>query len=430
MSQDDASSFDDGRTRVRPSPGGRSRPGPAAPPPPPRRPAYAEPADLRLDTRAAQNPLVAAALPLLSLVPGLLNTLHHGDVKGLWQRLVDEIAVFENTLPGQGLSREYAWMPTYALCSLLDETVQRTPWGAHSFWGQQTLAVQFRRQAWGGEGFFQIVDRLTRQPAQNLALIELCYLCLSLGFQGRYGTDPNGRGELEKYRNELYRLIQRERGEFERALSPRWQGLQPAQGPLLRRVPGWVAGAVAGVALSVAYALFLFAIDGLSEPVRGELARLGGEKISLAGPRPAARPQNPARAERFARLLREEIAQQRVEVADDRTLRVRNAFERGSDQVRPEFWPLLQKIARELGAGQDAVLVTGHTDDTPIQNLRFPSNGALSVARARRVADFLQEAGATRGQVAWEGRADDEPLEPNDSPEHRARNRRVDILIR
>ncbi len=444
MSQDDPFPFfgDDDRTRVqRPSPGGGSRPSPTSGPThaPPAPPVSPTPADLGLDKLCGENPLVAAALPLLSLVPGLRNTLHHADMAGLRQRLSGEIQIFENKISRQGMAQEQVWMATYTLCSLLDETIQNTPWGFQGAWAKQSLSIRFRKEAWGGEGFFEIVGRLSRQPAQNLHLIELCYLCLSLGFQGMYGNKPNGLNELEKQRTELYLLIQRTRGNAERGLSPRWQGLQDARNPLMRAIPWWVVAAVVGAVLILGYVGFLFDINRLSDPTRVKLAALGGEKIKLALvgqrqlPQAVPPPPVPGRAERFAKLLHEEIDKNMVEVVDDRTLRIRNSFPSGSDQVKPEFKPMLQKIAGELSAGQDTVWVTGHTDNTPIRNLRFPDNWHLSVARARQVAGILLASGVLTGKVEKvEGKADDEPLPsvPNDTPEHRALNRRVDIIIR
>lgn len=427
MSQDDP--FDDRTLIQRPSPGGRGRAAPAAglgaaPP-------AAAAGSLNLESLPGANPLVAAALPLLSLASRLRGSAQHADVAGLQQKLAGEIKGFEDKALALGLGSEPARMATYALCSLLDESVLNTPWGYQSFWSQRSLLILFHKEAWGGEKFFQIVDYLARQPAQNLHLLELCYLCLSLGFEGRYRIMQNGASELARYRDELYQLIQRVRGDFERSLSPRWQGLQDVRNPLLRLIPWWVVAAAAAAVLFLAYLGFLFAINDLSAQTRARLYALGQEPVKTAAPLPppVPKPAVPGRVERFTQLLREEIGQNWVEVIDDRTLRIRNSFPAGSDQVKPAFVDMLKKIAGELGSGQDRVLVTGHTDDIPIHNARFPSNWDLSDARARHVADILLASGALAGRVEARGRADREPLAPNDSPENRAVNRRVDILV-
>ncbi len=448
MSQDDPFTpfGDDDRTMIRrPSPGGRARPSPAddptnapayntprvsAPPPLP-------PQDVNLPAglgpMVSGNPATAAALSLLSLASRLRNTASHRDIPGLQHQLVSEMRGFENRLLQQGVTQEHTRMASYVMCSLLDESILNTPWGAQSIWGQQSLLILFHKEAWGGEKVFQIIDHILRSPAQNINLIELCYLSLSLGFQGKFSqARTGGVNELEKYRLELYRHIQRVRGDFERALSPRWQGLKDVRNALMKFVPLWVVAAVAGAVLLLAYLAFLFSISSASDEALSHLAALGKEKIKTAQalPQPVIKPPVPGRKARFTVLLKDEIAKNMVEVVDDRTLRIRNSFPAGSDQVKPEFGPMIKRIAAELASGQDRVLVTGHTDNVPIRSVRFPSNWDLSVARAKHVADILVDSGGLNAaNVKSKGKADEEGLAPNDTPEHRALNRRVDILI-
>ncbi len=448
MSQDDPFNpfGDDDRTMIRrPSPGGRARPSPVDEPtnapaynaprvsaPPPLRPQDVN-LQAGLGSMYAGNPMTAAALSLLSLSSRLRNTASHRDIAGLQHQLVSEVRGFENRLLQHGESQEHTRMASYIMCSLLDESILNTPWGAQSIWGQQSLLILFHKEAWGGEKVFQIIDHIMRSPAQNINLIELCYLSLSLGFQGKFSQSKTGGiNELEKYRLELYRHIQNVRGDFERTLSPRWQGLKDVRNALMKFVPLWVVGAVAGAILLLAYLVFLFSISGSSDETLSHLVALGKEKIKTvqALPQPIIKPAVPGRRERFTVLLKDEIGKNMVEVVDDRTLRIRNSFPAGSDQVKPEFGPMLKRIATELATGQDSVLVTGHTDNIPIRSVRFPSNWDLSVARARHVADILVESGSLNpANIKSKGKADEESLAPNDTPEHRALNRRVDILI-
>ncbi|HEA54285.1 OmpA family protein, partial [Marinobacter antarcticus] len=77
------------------------------------------------------------------------------------------------------------------------------------------------------------------------------------------------------------------------------------------------------------------------------------------------------------------------------------------------------------------VLVSGYTDDRPISSSRYRSNWDLSAARAVSVVHELvlnQQVSAER--VVAAGRAETNPLAPNDTAENRALNRRVEIAIR
>lgn len=434
--------FDDNdRTVIRPMPGGRrgSNATPVAETPQYNAPAQSLPAfnplaAVELPIAGFQeNTMVAAALPLMSLASRLRQTAIYPAIDELRQRMNSEISGFENRLLQYGVSAEHTRMASYALCSFLDETILNTPWGAQSAWGHQSLLSSFHKEAWGGEKFFDIVALLVKRPAQNLSLIELLYLFLSLGFEGKFRVLANGGNALEKYRTELYQLIQRVKGDNERELSPRWQGLKDVRNVLVRYVPLWVVGAVLSVALILVYIGFVLALNARSDLVYKELFDLAKQPVEIAGeakPIPVIKPVIEERRERFKQLLANEIAANMIEVVDDRLMHIRNSFASGSDQLKPEFLPMLKKIADELMAGKDNLLVTGHTDDVPIRSARFPSNWHLSLARAKSVSgEMLKTSPPLNGKIRFEGRADAEPLVPNDTPEHRAINRRVDLQI-
>lgn len=89
----------------------------------------------------------------------------------------------------------------------------------------------------------------------------------------------------------------------------------------------------------------------------------------------------------------------------------------------------MKRIAEALTGIAGPVLVTGHTDNTAMRSLRFPSNWHLSDERARVVRDLMVRSGLAAERVRSEGRADGEPAAPNDSPANRAINRRVEITL-
>ncbi len=111
-------------------------------------------------------------------------------------------------------------------------------------------------------------------------------------------------------------------------------------------------------------------------------------------------------------------------------VRDRVLFDTGSATLGPDAEPVLRRIAelaKELGS---AVAVEGHTDDRPIRTKRFPSNWELSTARAASVVRwFIEKAGLPAGKLRAAGFADTRPVVPNDSPEHRSRNRRVEFVF-
>jgi len=106
------------------------------------------------------------------------------------------------------------------------------------------------------------------------------------------------------------------------------------------------------------------------------------------------------------------------------------AFPSGTADLSPEFMPVLAKIGAVLKNAKGRVVISGHTDDVPITTERFRSNWDLSAARAVSVAHQLMNVESiSPRRITVQGAADSQPLVPNNSPENRARNRRVEIVL-
>jgi chemotaxis protein MotB len=105
-------------------------------------------------------------------------------------------------------------------------------------------------------------------------------------------------------------------------------------------------------------------------------------------------------------------------------------FDSGSAELKPEGRDVLARLGEQLRELRDhEVRVEGHTDDRPIQTARFPSNWELSAARAAVVARELISDGVSPARVGATGFGAERPLEPNDTAEGRARNRRIEIVL-
>jgi type VI secretion system protein ImpK len=111
------------------------------------------------------------------------------------------------------------------------------------------------------------------------------------------------------------------------------------------------------------------------------------------------------------------------------TIRGDGLFAPASASLVSEREALMRRIGEALVRVGGGVLVTGYTDNTPIRTLRFPSNWHLSEDRAQAVRDVLLGAGLPRERIRAEGRAEADPVAPNDTPANRALNRRVEITL-
>ena len=105
-------------------------------------------------------------------------------------------------------------------------------------------------------------------------------------------------------------------------------------------------------------------------------------------------------------------------------------FRSGEAMVRPEAVEFLKSVADVLIEMGRHVRVLGHTDNVPIRTAQFPSNWELSAARAvMMVRIFSELQGVPAGHLSATGFGDSRPISDNLTPEGRAKNRRVEIVV-
>ena len=106
------------------------------------------------------------------------------------------------------------------------------------------------------------------------------------------------------------------------------------------------------------------------------------------------------------------------------------AFPTGSEALRAQFDPLLDKVVSVIEKSKGTIVITGHTDSIPIYNERFRSNWDLSAARAVSVVHaILKLSKIDPKRLVAQGLADTQPLSANTDKKSRANNRRVEITI-
>ncbi|MBW1849868.1 MAG: OmpA family protein [Deltaproteobacteria bacterium] len=107
-----------------------------------------------------------------------------------------------------------------------------------------------------------------------------------------------------------------------------------------------------------------------------------------------------------------------------------STFDSGKAYIRPQMLPLLKKIAAVLREQEGEITVVGHTDNVPIWEGIYKSNLGLSMARAASVADYLLQQGLVEPErVSTMGFGEYRPIETNNTPEGRQKNRRVEIKL-
>jgi type VI secretion system protein ImpK len=184
--------------------------------------------------KAGLNPIADAAAHLFSIMGRLKQLKSYRHLSKLQQELIQEIQNFQNTAKAQGYSSEHILVSRYALCATFDDLIQNTPWGSQGQWESHSLLATFHPDTASPDRFFIILERLIKEPALYIDILELMYICLSLGFEGPYRStiahpEPFHYFQFEKIIQGLYQQIRAYRGDFQKNLSPYF--IKPPQPP-------------------------------------------------------------------------------------------------------------------------------------------------------------------------------------------------------
>ena len=374
------------------------------------------------------NPLIEAAKPVFILANSMQQTTSQLSTDSLINKFSLLINNFEENAEKNGAEYDAIQAAKYCLCTFVDELAVRAGW-ADETWSKNSLLVSFYDETWGGERFFEIIQNLKQDSDKNIDLLEFMYLCLQFGYKGKYQVLNNGELEIDKIKRDLLALIHSKRPDQTANLFKH----NPIITNNIQRkrrlaIPLWVVGVLGAVALGVGYFTMQWSL--------GDKFNTASIKVnSLKLPSAITKQQDAQNTVRLRPLLENEIARKLVSVEDfqDRstiTILGDGLFESGSAQIQDQYYPVLAAVSQALDSVEGQIIVTGYTDNQPIQSLNFPSNWHLSQARADAVKEILLnyvKNGGTR--IRSEGRGSTDPVAPNDTLENRAKNRRVEITL-
>ena len=208
------------------------------------------------------NRLIDAATPLLGLVIRIRRLAEYRAVETLYQQVVDEIGAIDRELVEEGYDRPVVVAYRYVLCAFIDEAVLGTDWGAHSVWSQHSLLSRFHNETWGGEKVFAILARMKQEPARYRDMLSFIYLCLCLGFEGRYKVMENGRDEYDQIVRGLHEQLKalREEQDLE-LLSDAMANVTPTRNRLRSGMPVWGIAGLFVAAMAGIYSLYNMALN-------------------------------------------------------------------------------------------------------------------------------------------------------------------------
>jgi type VI secretion system protein ImpK len=170
--------------------------------------------------KAGLNPLVDVAGYLFSVIGKLKQVDSYHQLNKLQKELVREINTFYDAIKTLGYNAEYTVVCRYVLCATIDDIISNTNWGGQGRWEQHSLLISFNQDIQHQDKFFSIVERAIKEPTHYIDLMELLYLCLSMGYKGFYRATEHSQYQLELITNSLYKHIRAYRGNFSKSLSP------------------------------------------------------------------------------------------------------------------------------------------------------------------------------------------------------------------
>ena len=386
------------------------------------------------------NPLEKAASRLLPLLLTIRNSTTHPNPEQLRNKLIHELSEFKQQAHAVLNDSKKVTQASYVMCTVLDDAAMNTPWGHQANWAQHNLLATFHNEVIGGERFFALLKGLGKNPRENIDLLELMYVCLSLGYEGTYRIAQNGQNTLAKVRTWLYEIIVSVRSTPDSALSLHWQGSGVQESKLPKLTVLWVIAAGALTLSSLVYLGYRYSLSSNSDSAIAGFFNVKAQPLQVSNialpPAPVITSTNNGVVSQVSltELMQPQIDLGLVQVDDsfsEGKIRILGdgLFASGRTELNPNIEPLIDTIAQALDQFKGSIRVTGHSDNVPIRSGRFASNLELSQVRAQSVADRMATALQNPQRLEAEGRGSLEPIADNATASGRAKNRRVEVSI-
>ena len=173
---------------------------------------------------------------LLAFALQLKRSSDPGDAELLRQKIDEQFRALETKARQADVPQEDVQQAKYAICAFIDEMILTSSWALKESWADKPLQLAYFNDFSAGEEFYNKVDQL--RGAKKNAVLEVYYLCLALGFRGKY-VDLQG---MEKKKVLMDTMLREMRGTApapgSAGLSPGWQPPDALPG-IVKKFPAW-----------------------------------------------------------------------------------------------------------------------------------------------------------------------------------------------
>jgi type VI secretion system protein ImpK len=212
-----------------------------------------------MSERANKNDLVAFAGPIFDLILRLKAGIVQPSME-LRPKIASLLQDFENRAERYRFSSKITQVAKFALASFVDETVLTNNFHLKEEWERYPLQLEYFGEQLAGNKFFEKLLAMLKQVDVTADAVEIYYVCMLLGFKGRYGVY-----EKEK----LLAIMQQTANALVKAgkirpveLSPHWLANDQPEPPKPRKMPTWAKiGALGGLGFAFIIYMIMFLID-------------------------------------------------------------------------------------------------------------------------------------------------------------------------
>ena len=220
------------------------------------------------------NVLLTTLAPIILLTSKVKSSTDHINIDELRTNIQEQIEYCQSINFGMDGHKFASEEISYGLCCLLDDMVLNTPWGSKSSWSNESLLVTFHKEAWGGNRFFDYLETMMLNPSKYLDVIELYYIFLELGFEGKYRLQSDGLRELNSLKTNTFLIIEKYRNLEVQPLSDKWESKASYSNYLLRTIPQWVIWSICIFLLVSIYFWFAIKLSNTTDPIKRKLVVL------------------------------------------------------------------------------------------------------------------------------------------------------------
>lgn len=218
------------------------------------------------------NNLPEIASEAFILIIQLRSTSEYGEPASLKNKIIDMLDRFEKRAKSASIDNEKIYLSKFALIAFLDESIISSEWNRKDAWLSEPLQLKLFDTFNAGEEFFTNLDNLRQRTASNRDVLEIYYLCLTLGFKGKYQlqSPENLRRIIDDLNLELHPEMYKAVDSISPQGNPSVEYVSSSSGG----IPVWVYPLAAIIIIAVLEVIFSLMVSGNAESTAEALKKL------------------------------------------------------------------------------------------------------------------------------------------------------------